>query len=81
MKKSVIVYGPQGCGKTRNAEALMTAYDCDSVHDDDLFGVKGFKFAPDAGILYLTNAPKVLRQYPLHAVDYAVAIKGVRQQS
>jgi SpoVK/Ycf46/Vps4 family AAA+-type ATPase len=81
MKKSVIVYGPQGCGKTRNAEALMVAYDCEQVCDDDLFHASGFKFEPDAGILYLTNDPKVLRKYPLHAVDHAVAIKGVRQQS
>lgn len=31
---SVIVYGPQGCGKTKNAEALRTLFKCDRVIDD-----------------------------------------------
>lgn len=30
---SVIIYGPQGCGKTRNAEALRKAFGCDEVVD------------------------------------------------
>mgnify|MGYP002780414719 CR=1 FL=1 len=29
----VIVYGPPGCGKTRNAGALAKAFQCDTVHD------------------------------------------------
>lgn len=35
---SVIVYGPKGCGKTRNAQALARAYGCESVVDDWLCG-------------------------------------------
>lgn len=31
---SVIVYGPQGCGKTRNAETLRVLFKCDKVVDD-----------------------------------------------
>ena len=30
----VIIYGPQGCGKTRNKEALRKAVGCDEVVDD-----------------------------------------------
>ena len=32
---SVIVYGPQGCGKTVNAEKLRKFLDCDKVVDGD----------------------------------------------
>lgn len=31
---SVIVYGPQGCGKSLNAEKLRRAFGCDHVVDD-----------------------------------------------
>lgn len=31
---TVIVYGPQGCGKTSNAEALMKQFGCRSIEDD-----------------------------------------------
>ena len=31
---TVIVYGPQGCGKTRNAEALMKHFGCTGIEDD-----------------------------------------------
>ena len=37
--KSFIVYGPQGCGKTRNAEALRKALKCRFICDkeDDVY--------------------------------------------
>lgn len=31
---SIIVYGPQGCGKTKHAEALRAHFNCDAVIDD-----------------------------------------------
>ncbi len=31
---SVVVYGPQGCGKTRNAEALARHYGCAEIVDE-----------------------------------------------
>ena len=31
---SVVVHGPQGCGKTRNAQALAAAFGCSSIIDD-----------------------------------------------
>jgi len=33
MAKTVIVYGPAGCGKTRNSEVLRHYFDCDGVVD------------------------------------------------
>ena len=34
MKKSVIVCGPQGCGKTRNKEAIANALGLSTIVDD-----------------------------------------------
>lgn len=31
---SIIVYGPQACGKTKNAEALRAHFKCDSIVDE-----------------------------------------------
>lgn len=31
---TVIVYGPQACGKTRNSEALKRHFGCDRIVDD-----------------------------------------------
>lgn len=32
--RTVVVFGPQGCGKTRNAERLMMAYGCSRVQEE-----------------------------------------------
>ena len=34
MTKTVIVYGPKGCGKTRNAEHLRQYFGCTEINDD-----------------------------------------------
>jgi hypothetical protein len=51
MNKSVIVYGPQGCGKTRNAERIRKHFGLERIVDD-FCGIIGPAF--DKGILYLT---------------------------
>ena len=50
IEKSVIVYGPQGCGKTRNAEAILKHFNLRQVLDD-VFSLKG---APVFGTPILT---------------------------
>jgi hypothetical protein len=32
----VVVFGPKGCGKTRNAAAIAKAYGCSTVHDQEV---------------------------------------------
>lgn len=34
MAKSILIVGPQGCGKTLHAEALRQHFGCTLVHDD-----------------------------------------------
>lgn len=77
MKRSVIIYGPQGCGKTINGEALRAVYGCDRIDDTDSFYSGGHRFDPKAGHLYLTCDPKVLTQFPEHVVHFDEAIKRV----
>ncbi len=60
-KKSVIVYGPQGSGKTRHAEALRKHFALDTVFDGE--EVHGVQELPATGALILmTNAPEGTRR-------------------
>ena len=34
MSNTVLIHGPQACGKTRNAQALAAHFGCSSVVDD-----------------------------------------------
>lgn len=56
--RTVIIYGPQGCGKTTMAEAFRQFFNCTTVVDEASFNspiVKGF--------LYLTALSR--QQLPL----------------
>jgi len=66
--RPVIVYGPQACGKTTNAQALAQAYGCTSVVDDWTPGEP-----IPAGALALTNVPGVPA-----AIPFAEAMERVR---
>ncbi|KKI15154.1 hypothetical protein XA67_04890 [Comamonas thiooxydans] len=60
-KKSVIVYGPQGSGKTRHAEALRQHFLLDTVFDGE--EVHGVQELPASGALILmTHAPERTRR-------------------
>lgn len=53
--KSVIVHGPQGCGKTRNGQAMAQHFGLDRVIEAEE-GVKGIRAAGiGTGALILTN--------------------------
>lgn len=51
MNRSVIVFGPAGCGKTANAEALRQHFGMDRIVD----GWNGSDAIPAHGALVLTN--------------------------
>jgi MoxR-like ATPase len=34
MSNTVVIHGPQGCGKTRNAQALAAHFGCSRIVDD-----------------------------------------------
>lgn len=62
---SVIVYGPQGCGKTRNKQILLDHFGLSKVKDDF---APGDKLEPDT--LYLTHLECI------GAINYHDIIKG-----
>lgn len=52
MNKSHIVYGPQGCGKTVNGQAIMLALGLDKIVEMD---EAPRQMRQVHGVLYLTN--------------------------
>ncbi len=52
-KRSLIVSGPQGCGKTTNAEKICSKYRLTRVVDN--WSRENFKSFTSQGTLYLTN--------------------------
>ncbi len=52
-----LVYGPQGCGKTRNSDALMRKLDCTRAVDiDDAGDLRMLS----SDVLVLTNDPEIV---------------------
>jgi len=77
--KSIVIYGPQQCGKTTNAEQLRETYRLDRVVDD--WDGKDFE---DEGVLYLTNLDATdldlhLRHRRAH--PYSTAMLAVRSDA
>lgn len=50
MNNTIVVYGPQGCGKTRQAQTLAAQHGCESIVDE---WHEGAALVP--GALHLTN--------------------------
>lgn len=74
--KSYLVYGPQACGKTRNARAIAKALDLKNIHDDWLPGDP--VLARDT--LYLTNSDGPYNPFERRLLSYAEAMQQVRQR-
>lgn len=79
---SIIVHGPQGCGKSRNAEALRRHFKMNRVVDDaeNVYPRESDLLRFKAGsTLYLTNQepPEFLRG-ARRVVSYEAAIAKIR---
>lgn len=77
--KTVIVHGPQGCGKTRYSKSLMGKFGCIGIVDD--FGWHpSHRVKP--GYLHLSNLPaeqlENFRRDGAHIIPFDLAIKGAR---
>lgn len=78
MPQSIIVHGPQGCGKTRNAQALMRKYGLRRVIELDNQTPRP-SVLPANNALVLSSAPyEALTEYGLTMYPYTIAIKGIR---
>jgi DNA polymerase III delta prime subunit len=82
MAKSILIVGPQGCGKTLHAEALRQHFDCLAVHDN---------WQPSHGIvpgaLMLTNRrpggglPYVSEDFDAYEFDHAMRLMNAAHES
>lgn len=77
---ATVVYGPQACGKTTNAERIMKAYGLDTLVD----GWDGASELEPA-TLYLTSDDQIGRKLsgrsfgiPIRVVTFAVAMEMVK---
>lgn len=73
-KPSIIVYGPQGCGKTRNGAALAKAYGFDRVVELEDWPFRG-KPPREGALLLSCRELASLAEYNLQLVSYATAAK------
>ncbi len=72
--RSVIVYGPHMCGKTRNAERLRKGFGMDRVIDGWHVGLA----VPQRGALVLTNDPASMAAHdPFEFVTFDDAMARV----
>jgi shikimate kinase len=82
MATSIILYGPQGCGKTRNAYRIAKMYGLTSIVDDAQDAAMPIH-RPNTGVLYLTGneefAKKKMRDgWPV--VFYAEAMEHLKMR-
>lgn len=75
MKPTIVIHGPQGCGKTRNAEALRQHYGLDRVIEAD---ERPHQMLPATGALVLTCRVSVMHAAGLELVPFEVAMQEMR---
>ena len=75
MKASIVIHGPQGCGKTRNAEALRLHYGLNRIVEAD---ERPQQMLPATGALVLTCCASSLHATGLEFVPFDVAMQEMR---
>ncbi len=78
MKPTIVIHGQQGCGKTRNAEALRVHYGLDRIIEAD---ERPRQMLPATGALVLTCCAPALHATGLELVPFDVAMQEMRGAS
>lgn len=76
--RAVLVYGPQGCGKTTNAERLRRHFGCTSVQDDGLY-LDGPQHKIVDGALHLTSKQPVTEIPDVRVLSFAEAMAEIKR--
>ncbi|MCU7904465.1 MAG: hypothetical protein KZQ76_01185 [Candidatus Thiodiazotropha sp. (ex Epidulcina cf. delphinae)] len=74
-KNSVVVYGPQGCGKTMVAEQLKEHFGCIEVNDDEWDGSIPLR----DGVLVLTDVSPPYAVAVQRIINFEVAVADMRK--
>ncbi len=79
MNKSIIVYGPQGCGKTRNAARIAKHFGLVKIIDGGLDANNSLRRqSPQAdGVLYLTCEPIPNKMSSVRVVQFSDVAKEI----
>lgn len=77
MNKSIIIYGPAGCGKTHHGKALAKRFGLDKVveHDEQRGPIE------PRGVLYLTNQKPPNQSTMVMAFSDAMSVAGIKENS
>lgn len=78
-EKSIVVYGPQGCGKTRNASAIAKAFGLREIVDDWSPRSAVLKRQSE-GTLFLTSEPLRPNEFGQRVYSFDEAMSRVRKQ-
>ena len=78
MTASIIVYGPQGCGKTRHAAELQQHFWLRKLYDTDCPPLYAARGLPRHDTLILTHEKP--RHAAVRALSFAEAMRQVRTQ-
>ncbi|MFD2755697.1 hypothetical protein [Comamonas terrae] len=74
---SIVVYGPQGCGKATNTNRLLQHFGLDKVYDADCAPLTSAQQLPRHGTLILaTEAPP---RCPVRCMSYDQAMRQIKQ--
>lgn len=74
---SIVVYGPQGCGKATNTKRLLQHFGLDKVYDADCAPLTSAQQLPRHGTLILaTEAPP---RCPVRCMSYDQAMRQIKQ--
>lgn len=76
--RAVLVYGPQGCGKTTNAERLRRHFGCATVQDDGLH-LHGPQRKIVDGALHLTTERPANEVPDVRVLSFAEAMAEVER--
>ncbi len=78
MPQSIIVHGPQGCGKTRNAQALMRKYGLRRVIELDNLTPYPSVLPGSNALVLSAQSVDALKQYGLIMFPYDISMRGIR---
>lgn len=71
--RSIIVTGPQGCGKTRNAKKIARKFGLEAWAE-----LEGAERIHRNGVLYLSNDPAPKNTNGCPVITYEQAMEGVK---